>query len=356
METRQIEQLYVTKTTHKSKNGTIHRYNLWAKLKDEPVDRKLLTDIQQPRQFQYLEQIIEEFLQIDDRPISGEWDIKPATRLGFDLAEALDLTLSAGYDYLAVRGNRGDTRIDFTIQSLYEEPNSLARVSLQNSPQPAPITPAETERLFDLKQRGVRLSGQLKPQNFKEGLVYEEKGIIAERHAKPLLELMAELVTAQPSVVATGSELAPLLYDSYSQKGHLLRHVAADWLRRIADDTTKRLSSRTEGFICADCLTYLDAFSFKLGFLERITTYGCRTCGQSRRLIETPDGVEAVLDRRWDANDEAVERFTVQVGNDTDPVRRPRYKKMAVTIAPDSPISENSRRILERTFGNIEQR
>jgi hypothetical protein len=53
------------------------------------------------------------------------------------------------------------------------------------------------------------------------------------------------------------------------------------------------------------------------------------------------------------ADDEAVERLAVQIGNDTDPLRRPRYPEMTCTVAPTCPLSENTIRILQRTFGQI---
>jgi hypothetical protein len=51
------------------------------------------------------------------------------------------------------------------------------------------------------------------------------------------------------------------------------------------------------------------------------------------------------------ATDEDVERFAVQVGNDTDPRRQGRYKDMRCVVSSDCELSENTMRILERTFG-----
>ena len=53
------------------------------------------------------------------------------------------------------------------------------------------------------------------------------------------------------------------------------------------------------------------------------------------------------------ASDEDVERFAVQVGNDTDPFRRPRYKQMQCVVGPTCRLSENTLRILERIFGEV---
>jgi len=53
------------------------------------------------------------------------------------------------------------------------------------------------------------------------------------------------------------------------------------------------------------------------------------------------------------ADDEAIERFAMHVGNDTDLARRERYPKMTCQIALDCVISENTRRILQRLFGSV---
>jgi hypothetical protein len=53
------------------------------------------------------------------------------------------------------------------------------------------------------------------------------------------------------------------------------------------------------------------------------------------------------------ATDEAVERLAMQVGNDTDPIRRPRYPEMHCTVATTCGLSENTLRILQRTFGDV---
>jgi hypothetical protein len=54
------------------------------------------------------------------------------------------------------------------------------------------------------------------------------------------------------------------------------------------------------------------------------------------------------------SSDEEVERFAVQVGNDTDPFRKPGYQQISCVIEPGSQLSENTLRILRRTFGEVE--
>jgi len=48
-----------------------------------------------------------------------------------------------------------------------------------------------------------------------------------------------------------------------------------------------------------------------------------------------------------------VERFAVQVGNDTDPFRRPRYRQMRCVVKPECNLSENTLRILDSVFGQV---
>jgi hypothetical protein len=54
-----------------------------------------------------------------------------------------------------------------------------------------------------------------------------------------------------------------------------------------------------------------------------------------------------------EATDEEVERFAVQVGNDTDEWRKPRYKQMPCIVSAQCRLSENTLRILDRMFGEV---
>ena len=54
------------------------------------------------------------------------------------------------------------------------------------------------------------------------------------------------------------------------------------------------------------------------------------------------------------ASDEDVERFAVQIGNDTDGIRKPIYKDIRCTISPGCKLSENTLRILRRMIGQVE--
>jgi hypothetical protein len=55
------------------------------------------------------------------------------------------------------------------------------------------------------------------------------------------------------------------------------------------------------------------------------------------------------------ASDEDIERFAVQVGNDTDPLRQPRYRQLHCRIGLTCHLSENSLRVLQSVFGVVER-
>lgn len=171
-----------------------------------------------------------------------------------------------------------------------------------------------------------------------------------------------------------------------------LRRLAADpnplqqmalWLlSQIEQETTNRLGWRSADLLCPHCLARFAARSVELAWGVSYTYYGCRLCGQSREFISWLK-VVAVLDanstewfqrqeeqfrlnwlvRRslfdfdWveiiQASDEDVERFAVQVGNDTDPYRKARYQRMTCWVRPECRLAENTRRILEKMFGKV---
>ncbi len=51
------------------------------------------------------------------------------------------------------------------------------------------------------------------------------------------------------------------------------------------------------------------------------------------------------------ATDRDVEQFCIQVGNDTDEIRQPRYKQMECVVK--CKLDQNTVRILENTFGKV---
>ena len=138
-----------------------------------------------------------------------------------------------------------------------------------------------------------------------------------------------------------------------------------------------------ERLLCPRCLTQFEGRKYKMPGMafSSAVIYGCRTCGQGRSylvgdVVATLD--EAMTDpvrqgvglvrvnwlahrqsfdfdqvRIAQASDEVVERFAVQIGNDTDPLRQSRYPGMRCSLAPTHQLSQNTVKILDSTFGEV---
>lgn len=66
-----LAQLYVKRHESRGKNGTTVTYQLHAKFKNEK-ESVLLSGLDEPEKALYLEQEIEKFLRIEDKPMAGE--------------------------------------------------------------------------------------------------------------------------------------------------------------------------------------------------------------------------------------------------------------------------------------------
>jgi hypothetical protein len=212
--------------------------------------------------------------------------------------------------------------------------------------------------------------------------VYEERGIITDNNfLGSLIDFLVELTHTYPEVISLGGEAISALEQIASESSEELQAVAQQLLRDIADDTTRRLQKTGKYLVCPNCLTYGAPYEVSLGWWSSLTFYGCRTCRQSREFIEGP--LVAILNNRievegakphndprvnWlqrrslfdfsrveiiQATDEEVERFAVQVGNDTDEWRKPRYEQITCVVSAQCRLSENTLRILERMFGEV---
>ncbi|MCL4302830.1 MAG: hypothetical protein KJ077_44490 [Anaerolineae bacterium] len=222
------------------------------------------------------------------------------------------------------------------------------------------------------------LDGEIKAEPGGQLIYYEQQGVIRDtQFLENLLDLLTSLVEAYPILVAGGAEVIPALVPALAHKA--FGEITLQVLRDITEENTRRLASNAHRLLCPRCLTRFGLHKVYLSWWNGRTYYGCRTCGQSRKFLEGP--VIAVLDNRmaaapvqqdgtvrinWSArrelfdfdaveivqaSDEDVERFAVQVGNDTDPSRQPHYKGMECVIRPDCQLSENSLRILRQMFG-----
>ena len=158
--------------------------------------------------------------------------------------------------------------------------------------------------------------------------------------------------------------------------------------RKIRDSicipNEKKFHRRWKTYLCKEHLTY---FNFhKVHLLPAKTVgngyYACRICKRADNYYEPVSEVVAVLDSgmieeqefdddvlkvNWllrrslfdfdrveinQATDEEIERFAIQVGNDTDSYRQERYPKMHCVVSCE--LSANTIRISSRLFGQVD--
>jgi hypothetical protein len=161
-----------------------------------------------------------------------------------------------------------------------------------------------------------------------------------------------------------------------------LQEIATWLLQSISAETTNRIGHEPGHWACLQCLARCRVYSIALSWRPDLELYGCRICRRSAELLHCPQGITAILDNRqtrkyeqkegllrvnWtvyreifdfdqveiiQAGDEEVERFAVQLGNDTDSARKA-PKEMACRIEIGCHLSENSLRILESVFGRV---
>lgn len=214
----------------------------------------------------------------------------------------------------------------------------------------------------------------------------------AKRKATPLKKLIANLedhhwfarfIARHVLVYRGGEAIDPLLMLAPDAPSNLYETII--WLiESICAETTARLAQALNEWLCPDCLIRCGIHWIDRPRQPDLSFYGCRFCSRSRDLLSIPLGnVVARLETDWmdlhkqdenrlygnwlgrrelfdfdtveivQATDEEVERFAVQVGNDTDSFRKPRYEEMHCIIKCE--LSENTLRILESIFGQVEQ-
>ena len=407
LEANILKQLY---TKQKTKRNS-HTYEVRV-LTTSGQDKPLLTGLDRPEQAMYLEQQIEEFLGIRNEPVAGEaqaaapqyqrfeWDswqrFAQNNQLNFASGKFLEAYgvygIYQGYKFkLIPRRNKSSgsigTHIELAIASQSYNP-----ISGDNLKVVQPLARAAVNNYFNPTGAKYSLKGKVGVRNNGREIFYEQPGFEANvKYLQFLLELLSELMDIYPRVVALGGEATPILQpiaakkESFlhpQEKDHPLRLAAIPLLQDISRHTAD-LRQPIPRLLCQRCLVYCAAHSVNIPGMDAITYYGCRMCHQSRDFY-TVDRVIAVLDTQmavkpvfenqilrvnWlvkrtlfdfdaveiiQAGDEDVERFAVQVGNDTDPFRQTRSNDRRCFISAQRQLSPNSLRILQHTFGQVE--
>jgi hypothetical protein len=155
--------------------------------------------------------------------------------------------------------------------------------------------------------------------------------------------------------------------------------------RRAAYQALVLISKQTnpQKFLCRSCLCRFERKIRKVTENSSVNFVACRYCGRTATAVRDVGEVIAVLDAEssqelkyingrarvnWlkrqalfdfdtveviGISEYEVERFCVQVGNDTDSFRRPRYRKMSCTVDPQSDLSPSALNMLKSTFGEV---
>ncbi len=187
---------------------------------------------------------------------------------------------------------------------------------------------------------------------------------------------------ARHALVAIGGQAADPLQtlfietDEYSS----LRTTIPWLLKSIEIDTTARLASHIDKLLCPHCLTRCTPHRVRLPWVTSFSYYACRICHKSYNLMiyelvtaifyqqkeHLQEQQNQQLSINWlryralfdfdrifikQASDEDIERFVVQVGNDTDPARCNSYNTIPYSVSPVCHLSQNTHRLLARMFG-----
>jgi hypothetical protein len=188
-----------------------------------------------------------------------------------------------------------------------------------------------------------------------------------------------ERLVARWGLIDLGGEAVPPLQQLLAQNRLECQEKVMDLLTSIEQETTVRLAGRLSYLLCPHCLARFGGHTVTVSWGISFTYYGCRRCQQSREFSEIAQ-VVVVLDNTWtephfqqegrllvnwlqrrtlfdfdsvligQASDEQIERFAVQVGNDTDPIHQFYYRRMTCSVKNSSNLSENTLRILQRMF------
>jgi hypothetical protein len=379
-----IKQFYTKKKVYGSKTNKFYSYTLH--MVTEEGHESLVTDLKRPEQAQYLEQQIEQILGIKDYPVKDRFERELDRRFDSwqELKKSHNLKLAKGEDNIRATGSYRGHQLKLEALRIGRD-SSQTRLTLTGPQDTATsdelLTCQDVERLLASPTAKFNWPGEVQVEARGQILTYKQKEIESNiAFLQFLFDKCCDLLDAYPKIIALGGEATSVLLDVRYRPHHPFRSLARQLLQEIEAETTARLKDKVAHLLCPSCLTRCDkvrkrSFSF----------YGCRTCGRSRELLAVSVLV-AVLDSQteselskqdkllranWSirrkifdfdeveivrATDEDVERFAVQAGNDTDPIRQPRYKKMRCAIAPDCQLSKNTMRILQYTFGNVYRR
>jgi len=409
LDSPQIKQLYVDEKISSAQGSAAYHYQLYVLTKaGKSINLFPDANFNAWDKVLYLEQAIESHLKLSDIPLLKEPTspslnpLKSQTDDGWrKLAEThhLDFVersplkgaylsgLYRGQHYLeldTVSNKRSDGDEIHTRLLLSDAGQRGDVVTLPEIAENDVVTFAQVAHVLARPGPFPRLKGE---GSFKAGgqeVYYEQAGVEGdEAYLQFLFDAFSDLLAAYPKIITLGGEAVPALQTILKDETHPFHRVAPQLLTEIAETTTRRWADRLPHLRCSRCLGWGVDFTVSLSPLKSLTYYGCQSCGQSQHFFKFEGQVVAVLDSamtaprveqaavlrvNWlarrtlfsfdaveivRATDEAVERFAILVGNDTDSMRQPRYQEMRCLVSADCDLTENTLRVLRRTFGEV---
>ena len=203
-----------------------------------------------------------------------------------------------------------------------------------------------------------------------------------------IIEQLVNLIEIFPEVCKIGGEAVDSLLQDKS-----FEPIIWQFIEGISTETELRIKPKTSLLLCKKCFTFCSSHNVisppDMSSLTPAYTrseakyYGCRICRQSRDLIEGRSIaiLNNIMTEKWSvqkneisvnwltirkpfdfhevriiqASDRDVEEFVMQVGNDMDEFRQPRYKEIPCIISSGCKLSANTRNILKHTFKSVKE-
>jgi hypothetical protein len=199
-----------------------------------------------------------------------------------------------------------------------------------------------------------------------------------------LLNRLCDLADSYRQLLALRGEVIPVLLQKLAPYPKFSR-LAQQLLQDIVSETEARLAQNKTELLCRQCLWRAEPYPLSVpGRIESLALnyYRCRFCQQNGKLDEyrqlicvldetmslpytTKQGIWQVnwlVHRRMfdfegveliRASEVEVEKFAVQVANNTDSQQKVTYRRMACQVGPDCRLSPNTLKLLSRLFGKV---
>jgi hypothetical protein len=263
----------------------------------------------------------------------------------------------------------------------------LTAVSALPRPPVSPLTEKDITPLFLNPYLSNPLGGYFRAQDCGRRFFYHQINPSRRDDLQSLQQLLnhlCDLADSYRQLLVLGGEVVPFLLQGLAHYPKFSR-LARQLLQDIVHETEERLAQNKTGLLCHQCLWRAEPYP--LGVPGRIESLGlsyyrCRFCRQSGKLDEYRQLV-CVLDEtmtvpymakqgiwrvNWlihrrlfdfegveliQAGEVEVEKFAIQVANNTEPQQKAAYRRMTCQVGPDCPLSPNTLTLLGRLFGKV---